>query len=182
MEATKILVESIKSKAGDEAYEKMNSAFVNGKYQMERINKICKTIIHQVEDDGKKVGITVADIVDTLRLMITNELKLTGVIFEENITVRKDSYIYGKIDDVIFILCELVHKILEVSSSKDKIEFGLRESDTAWYVSLLSDRIHFIEKTKVFLIKNIISRMEDIEFEEISNQYVIELKKTGGIN
>ena len=38
-------------------------------------------------------------------------------------------------------------------------------------------QFHFIEKTKVFLIKNIISRMEDIEFEEISNQYVIEVKK-----
>ena len=177
MEATKVLVESIKSKAGDEAYSKMNDAFVNSKLQMERMNKICKTIINQAEDDSRKVGITVGDIIDTLKLMIINELKLSGVAFEENITVNRDSYIYGKIDDVIFILCELIHKILEVSSSMDKIQFGLRESDTAWYISLVSDKIHFIEKTKVFLIKNIISRMEDIEFEEISNQYIIELKK-----
>ena len=181
MEATKVLVESIKSKAGDEAYKKMNDAFVNGRLQMERMNKICKTIIHQVEDDGKSVGITVSDIVDTLKLMITSELKLTGVIFEENITVNSDAYIYGKVDDVIFILCELVHKILEVSAAKDKITLGLRESDTAWYISISSDKIKFIEKTKVFLIKNIIGRMENIEFEEISDQYVIEVKKLGKI-
>ncbi len=180
LEATKTLVESIKTKAGDEAYEKMNDAFVNGKLQMERIDKICKTIIHQVEDDRKQVGLIVSDIIDTLKLMTTNELKLSGVVLEENITVSKDSYIYGKIDDVIFILCELIHKILEVSANKDKIVLGLRESDTAWYISLASEKIHFIEKTKVFLIKNIISRMEDIEFEEISDQYVIELKKIGG--
>jgi len=180
MEATKVLVESIKSKAGDEAYQKMNDAFVNGKLQMDRIDKICKTIIHQVEDDRKQVGLVVSDILDTLKLMITNDLKLSGVVFEENIAVSEDTYIYGKIDDVIFILCELIHKIIEVSSNKDKIEFGLRESDTAWYISLSSEKIHFIEKTKVFLIKNIISRMEDIGFEEISDQYVIELKKLGG--
>lgn len=179
LEATKILVESIKTEAGDEAYKKMNDAFVNGKLQMERINKVCETIIHQVVDDGKNVGITVEDIVDTLKLMIINELKLSGVIFEENITVSKETYIYGKVDDVIFILCELIHKILEVSSAKEKIIFGLRESNTAWYISLTSDKIKFIEKTKVFLIKNIISRLEDIEFEEISDQYIIELKKLG---
>jgi len=177
LEATKILVESIKSQAGDEAYRKMNDAFVNGRLQMERMNKICKTIIQQVEDDGKNVGITVSDIIDTLRLMITSDLKLSGVIFEEDITVNKGAYVYGKVDDVIFIICELIHKILEVSSIKDKIVFGLRENDTAWYISLTSDKIKFIEKTKVFLIKNIISRMEGIKFEEISDQYVIELKK-----
>lgn len=181
MEATKTLVESIKTKAGDDAYAKMNDAFVNGKLQMERIDKICRTIIHQVESDNKQVGLTVSDILDTLKLMVTNELKLSGVTLEENITVNKDAYIYGKVDDVIFILCELIHKILEVSVSKDKITFGLTESDTAWYISLTSEKIHFIEKTKVFLIKNIISRMENIEFEEISGQYVIELKKVGGV-
>lgn len=180
MEATKILVESIKSQAGDDAYQKMNNAFVNSKTQMERINKICKTIIHQVGDENKTVGITVADIVDTLKLMITNEIKLSGVEFEESITVNKEAYVYGRVDDVIFILCELIHKILEVCAAKDKIVLGFRESDTAWYISLNCEKIHFIEKTKVFLIKNIISRMEDIEFEEISGQYVIELKKLGG--
>ena len=180
MEATKILVESIKSQAGDDAYQKMNNAFVNSKTQMERINKICKTIIHQVGDENKTVGITVADIVDTLKLMITNEIKLSGVEFEESITVNKEAYVYGRVDDVIFILCELMHKILEVCAAKDKIVLGFRESDTAWYISLNCEKIHFIEKTKVFLIKNIISRMEDIEFEEISGQYVIELKKLGG--
>ena len=179
LEATKILVENIKAQAGDEAYNKMNDAFVNGKLQMERINKICKTIINQVEDDSKNVGITIEDIIDTLKLMVTNELKLSGVVFNEDIAVKKDSYIYGKVDDVIFIVCELIHKILEVSSAKDTITFGLRESDTAWYISLTSDKIKFIEKTKVFLIKSIISRMEDIEFEEISDQYVIEMKKIG---
>ena len=177
MEATKVLVESIKSKAGDEAYQKMNNAFVNSKLQMERMNKICKTIINQTEDDSKKVGITVADIVDTLKLMIISELKMSGVKFEEDITVNDRTYIYGKIDDVIFILCELINKIVEVSSSQDKVVLGFRESDTAWYISLSSDKIHFIEKTKVFLIKSIISRMEDIEFEEISDQYIIKLKK-----
>jgi len=177
MEATKVLVESIKSQAGDDAYDKMSNAFVNGRLQMERINKICKTIIKQVEEGGHKVGITVADIIDTLKLMVINELRLTGVVLEEDIAVKKDAYVYGKIDDVIFILCELIHKIVEVSCAQDKIVLSIRESDTAWYISVTSDKIHFIDKTKVFLIKNIISRMEDIEFEEIANQYVIELKK-----
>lgn len=181
MEATKTLVESIKSNAGDEAYEKMNDAFVNGKLQMERIDKICKTIISQTHEERKKVGITVADAVETLRLMISSELKNSGVIFEENIKVKDTTYIYGNIDDVIFILCELIHKIVDVCAAKDKILFDIKESDTAWYISLSNDKISFIEKTKVFLIKSIISRMEDIEFEEISDQYVIELKKTAGM-
>lgn len=180
MEATKTLVESIKSKAGDEAYEKINDVYTNSKNQIERIDKICKTIINQSEEDGKKIGLTASDIIETLKLMLSSELRMKNIVLEENIIVKPEAYIYGKLDDVIFILCELVHKIVEISDSNDRLEFSLRESDNAWYISLGSEKIHLIEKTNVFLIKNIISRMEDIEFEEISNQYVIELKKVGG--
>ena len=182
MEATKTLVESIKSTAGEEAYIKINSAYTNSKNQIERIDKICKTIINQTEGDYSKIGITVGDIIDTLKLMVSNELRLSSVKLEEDLSVKKDSYIYGKIDDVIFIVCELIHKIIKVSSMDDKITLGIRESENAWYISLSNDKIQHIEKTKVFLIKSIIARMEEIGFEEISGQFVIELKKVGGKN
>ena len=180
MEATKTLVESIKSDAGEDAYQKINSAYLNSKNQIDRIDKICRTIIKQTDTDDEKVGLTVADILDTLKLMIANELKVSRIKLEEDITVKLDSYIYGKIDDVIFILCEIIHNIVAVSNMEDTILLEIRESESAWYISLGTDKMHFIDKSKVFLIKGIIARIEDIEFEEISGKYVIELKKTGG--
>lgn len=180
MEATKTLVDSIKTAAGEEAYEKINAAYVNSKNQIERIDKICKTIISQTEGDYSKVGLTVEDIIDTLKLMISSELKVSGVVLKEEISVKNDQYIYGKIDDVIFIICELFHDLIDISSRNDEITLGLRESENAWYISLFNNKKGYIEKSKVFLIKNIIRRMEEIGFEEISGQYVIELKKVGG--
>lgn len=177
MEATKTLVESIKSEAGDEAYKKINEAYLNSKRQIERIDKICKTIINQTDENGEKVGLTATDIVETLKLMIAGELRYAGVAFEENVTVKPDSYIYGKIDDVIFILCEIVHKIIEVSDRQDKIIFSIRENSDAWYISLNNDKLHLIDKTKVYLIKNIIGRIDGVGFEEVAGQYILELKK-----
>ena len=177
MEATKTLVDSIKSKAGEEAYSKINDAYINSKLQMERINKICKTIIHQVETDDRKAGMLLRDAMDTLKLMTINEFKLSGVKLKEDIAMKLDTYVYGRVDDIIFILCELMTKIIEVSAAGDEILLTIRENETAWYISLSSEKIKFVEKTKVFLIKNIIARMDDAKFEEIPGQYVIEVKK-----
>lgn len=177
MEATKTLVESIKSEAGDEAYKKINEAYLNSKKQIERIDKICKTIINQTDENGDKVGLTAIDIAETLKLMVAGELRMAGITFEENITVKPDSYVYGKIDDVIFILCEIVHKIIEVSEMQDKIIFSIRENSDAWYISLNNDKLHLIDKTKVYLIKSIIGRIDGVGFEEVAGQYILELKK-----
>ena len=180
MEATKMLVESIKSETGDEAYGKLNAAYLNSKSQIERIDKICKTIINQSDEGSAKVGLTVGDIVETLKLMTANEMRSKCVAFEENISLKTDSYVYGAIDDVIFILCEIVHKLVGKSEKGDKILLNMRENDTAWYISLSSDKSHLLNKTQIYLIKNITGRITDVGFEEVANQYVIELKKNKG--
>lgn len=180
MEATKTLVDSIKSNAGDEAYGKLNAAYLNSKSQIERIDKICKTIINQTDEGSSKVGLTVGDIVETLKLMTANEMRIKGVTFEESISLKNDAYVYGAIDDVIFILCEIVHKLAEMSNIGDKIVLNIRESNDAWYISLNSDKMYLLNKTQIYLIKNIIGRMKDIGFEEVAGQYVIELKKSKG--
>ena len=180
MEATKTLVNSLKSHEGEEAYEKITEVYNNSKLQIERIDKICKTIINQSETGNKDVGITAGDIVGTLKLMVSNELKTKGITINEEISVKPDAYIYGRIDDVIFILCELIHKIIAISKSGDNIKLSFKENDNAWYLSLGSDNLQSIEKTNIFLIKSIISRIEGIGFEEVAGQYIIELKKVEG--
>ena len=180
MEATKTLVNSLKSHEGEEAYEKITEVYNNSKLQIERIDKICKTIINQSETGNKDVGITAGDIVGTLKLMVSNELKTKGITINEEISVKPDAYIYGRIDDVIFILCELIHKIIAISKSGDSIKLSFKENDNAWYLSLGSDNLQSIEKTNIFLIKSIISRIEGIGFEEVAGQYIIELKKVEG--
>lgn len=180
MEATKTLVNSLKSHEGEEAYEKITEVYNNSKLQIERIDKICKTIINQSETGNRDVGITAGDIVGTLKLMVSNELKTKGITINEEISVKPDAYIYGRIDDVIFILCELIHKIIAISKSGDNIKLSFKENDNAWYLSLGSDNLQSIEKTNIFLIKSIISRIEGIGFEEVAGQYIIELKKVEG--
>lgn len=177
MEATKTLVESIKSEAGDEAYKKINDAYLNSKRQIERIDKICKTIINQTDENGQKAGLTAIDITETLKFMVLGELRMADIAFEENIMIKPDSYIYGKIDDVIFILCELIHRIVRVSERKDKIIFSIRENSDAWYISLNNEKLNLIDKTKVYLIKSIIERVDGVGFEEVAGQYILEIKK-----
>lgn len=180
MEATKTLVESIKSDTGDEIYGKLNSAYVNSKNQIERIDKICKTIINQADEGGAKAGLTVLDIVETLKLMTATELRASGVTLEDSVALSLDSYLYGSIDDVIFILCEIVHKLAHISNRGDKVYLSIKESNDAWYISLSSDKMYQLEKSEIYLIRNIVKKIKNVGFEEISGQYIIELKKSKG--
>lgn len=177
MEATKMLISNIKTDAGEEAYEKINLAYTNSKTQIERMDKICKTILSQAEEDKSKIGLTVADVLDTLKLIIGSELRVAGVTLEESFSVEQDAYIYGKIDDVIFILSEIINRLASISNRGDKILLNIRENEDAWYISISQDKNYLIDKTKVYLIKNIIARIEDVGFEEVAGQYVVEIKK-----
>ena len=141
------------------------------------MDKICKTILSQAEEDKSKIGLTVADVLDTLKLIIGSELRVAGVTLEESFSVEKDAYIYGKIDDVIFILSEIINRLASISNRGDKILLNIRENEDAWYISISQDKNYLIDKTKVYLIKNIIARIEDVGFEEVAGQYVVEIKK-----
>ena len=89
-----------------------------------------------------------------------------------------ESYLYGSIDDVIFVLCEIVHKLAQISGRGSKIMLNIKENDDAWYISLNTDGMHSIAKSEIYLIKNIVRKIKSVGFEEVSGQYIIELKKS----
>ena len=115
-----------------------------------------------------------------LKLMTATELRVAGVTLEENAAISLDSYLYGAIDDVIFILCEIAHKLARISERGDKINLCIKENDAAWYIALASDKMYLLEKTDIYLIRNIVRKIKSVGFEEVSGQYIIELKKRKG--
>lgn len=178
LEAAKTLLDKIKDETGEAVGgEKLNAAYLNGKKQIERIDQICNALINQSEDGGENIGITVNDFIETLKLMTASGLRNSGTILEYDKNLMLDSYMYGAVDDIIFILCEVIHKLAKVAGNCSKVMLNIKEKDDAWYISLNTDKMHSLDKSEIYLIKNIARKIESVGFEEVSGQYIIELKK-----
>lgn len=177
MEATKTLLEDLADKNNKGALEKVNKLYKNNKEDLAAIDQALSTVITQINIDSGVESLIAKEIINTLDLILSNEFKHKGVILEQKISIKEDEYIYGKVTDLIFILCELINRLLEVSEKGDKIILTINENQTAWYFTIISNNISKVAKNYVYIAKNILCRIEGIGLEEVAGQYIIQFKK-----
>lgn len=177
IEATKTLITNVKSSIDKETLTQVNETYENSKEQLRSIDKVFNTLINQSSSDRTKKGLTINEIINTLEFMIAKELQAKKLKLEKDVNIDLSKYVYGNIDDVIFILCELIHRIAEIANEKDEIQFSIKESKDAWYVSVGYSNLDAIEKSNIYLISNIVHKIPEMEFEEVAGQFIIEIKK-----
>lgn len=177
IEATKTLLGDIVGKDDKETLEKVDKLYKNNKQDLASIDSALSTVITQIDINGGVESLLAKEIINTLDLILKSEFKQKGVTLEQKISIGDDEYIYGKVTDLIFILCELINRILEVSKEKDIITLTINENSSAWYFIVASNNISKVSKNHIYIAKNILCRIEGIGLEEVAGQYIIELKK-----
>lgn len=177
IEATKTLLGDIVGKDNKETLEKVDKLYKNNKQDLASIDSALSTVITQIDINGGVESLIAKEIINTLDLILKSEFKQRGVTLEQKISISDDEYIYGKVTDLIFIICELINRILEVSNEKDIITLTINENSNAWYFIITSNNISKVSKNHIYIAKNILCRIEGIGLEEVSGQYIIELKK-----
>lgn len=177
MEATKILIDDIKDKANPKLVEKVDKLYKNNKEYLTSIDNALSTVITQIATENETESLTVKEIINTLNLILLSEFRKQDVKLETEVIIKQEGFVYGRVSDLIFIICEIINRILEVSAKGDTINLKIDDTVKAWRFVIESENISKVPKKYIYIAKNIISRIDDIILEEKEESYVIELKK-----
>lgn len=176
IEATKILIESSESKQDKELLEQINTLYLGNKECLKKIDKVLSTLILQSEASSEEQTINIADIVEILEYLMINEMKIKKIKFEKNLHDAGGDYITGRVSDLIFVLSEIINKIIEVAELESKIDLGINATDSAWYITIKCDSAEQ-NNMDIYLIKNVLAGMNGISLQLLNGAFVVEVKK-----
>jgi CheY-like chemotaxis protein len=176
MELTNILVQSATSTIEKQNLEKLNSFYGKNKESLEVIDKVLNSIIGQTKDSSENIMIA-SDVIDIINLIIKNIAKTHGVSYSGKIAVKENSYLTGNVNDTIFIICEILNKIINVQESGDNLELILTDDSEKWYFNVTTEKISKVSKSDIYILKKIILSLKGVEIEASEDKIALSMLK-----
>jgi CheY-like chemotaxis protein len=176
IEVTNMLVCKNDKDCIEQNYDKLVSFYESNKSSLEKIDKILTAIINQSTNNSEDV-ITDSEVIENIELIVSSELKIRGIKLDAKKSLRGKSYLTGSINDVLFVICEIIHKLSETLQQNDVISFVLTEDENNWYFKIENDKIDSMNKHELFIFKNIVLSIKDSNIEYDSNSIVLSVKK-----
>lgn len=176
IEVTNMLIQDKSLMIENENIEKLNSSYIRSRESLGRVDKVLTAIINQSNNSTNQV-MRDSDIVDIIKLMLKTTSYDKGVELNTKVSLKAGSYISGAVNDILFIVCEILREIMEISNSGSSILFVLTEDQDNWYFNISSTNISKINSSKVYLIKRLIVSLESVELEINDDKINIMLKK-----
>lgn len=177
IEAANILIEDAKDGIDRETIKNLNKFYENNKNYLEKIDKVLSAIILQTNENKDEEYLTDNEITERIDLILSNEIKTSGITFEKDISLKPNSLIHGNVSDVIFIICELLNNIMNVSKIGDLVKVSLKEDETFWYIGIDNNNINSINQSELYLINNIIATLDGVYMELLQDKIIIGMKK-----
>ena len=166
-------VDELKNK---EEIQKLKNFYEKNKNSLERVDKILDALI--AESTGEEKILKCDDIVDLISLIVKNDAKKKGINFTTHTALKSSNYIAGSINQSIFIISEIVRKLINKSNSGDNIEFVFTEDESNWLLNLNSENIFKIDELDVFMIRRVVSSINGFNIDFEKNKISVQVKKT----
>lgn len=176
IEATKILIETSESKQDKELLEQINTLYLGNKECLKKIDKVLSTLILQSEASSEEQTISITDIVEILEYLMINEMKIKKIKFEKNLHDAGNDYITGRVSDLIFVLSEIINKIISVAELESVIDLSINSTADAWYITIKCDTAEQ-NNMDIYLIRNVLAGMSGTSLQLLNGAFVIEVKK-----
>lgn len=176
IEVTNMLIQDKSLMIENENLEKLNSSYIRSKESLGRVDKVLTAIINQSNNATNQI-MKDSDIVDIIRLMLKTTSYDKGVALDTKVSLKVGSYISGAVNDILFIICEVLRELMEIGDRGENILFVLTEDQDSWYFNISSTNILNINASKIYLIKRLIISLENVEFEVEDTKIKIMLKK-----
>lgn len=179
LEATQVLVNNAKE-LDKNIVDKLTKIHNVNKTCLNTINNVMSLLISQSSDsdEGAKIKNAI-EFVNIIRDLTAGELRTKKIQLEviEDKNDKQIDYIAGNMKDIIFIICELIHQIVNVADESSSINLEITNDKEAYYISLENEAVARILESDIFVLKSIITGMADISIENIANRFVIKIKK-----
>ena len=156
--------------------DNLNKFYNNNKDSLERIDKVLSSMINQSSDACDNV-MTDSDIIDIINLILKNDSKIQGVTLNTKISLKSNSYLTGGINETIFMLCEIIRKLISKQERGTSIELVLTEDENDWFFIISTPEILNISKGEYYLISKVILSIKDTEISKEEDKITISMKK-----
>lgn len=176
IEVTNMMISNVDELKNKEEIQKLKNFYEKNKYSLERVDKILDALI--AESTGEEKILKCDDIVDLISLIVKNDAKKKGINFNTHTALKSSNYIAGSINQSIFIISEIVRKLINKSNSGDNIEFVFTEDESNWLLNLNSENIFKIDELDVFMIRRVVSSINGFNIEFEKNKISVQVKKT----
>lgn len=175
IEVTNMMISNESSFENKEDAKKLKEFYEKNKNSLEKIDKILDALVAEIK--GTEKIFYCEDITYLISLIIKNEAKKNEVNFVTQTAIKSSKYITGNVNDAIFITCELLKKIINISTLSDKIELIFTEDEDNWILNITSSKIPELKDKDIFLLKRIISTVNDLSLEIYNDKININILK-----
>ena len=175
IEVTNMMISNESSFENKEDAKKIKEFYEKNKNSLEKIDKILDALVAEIK--GTEKIFYCEDITYLISLIIKNEAKKNEVDFVTQTAIKSSKYITGNVNDAIFIVCELLKKIINISTLSDKIELIFTEDEDNWILNITSSKIPELKDKDIFLLKRIISTVNDLSVEIYNDKININILK-----
>ena len=175
IEVTNMMISNESSFENKEDAKKLKEFYEKNKNSLEKIDKILDALVAEIK--GTEKIFYCEDITYLISLIIKNEAKKNEVNFVIQTAIKSSKYITGNVNDAIFITCELLKKIINISTLSDKIELIFTEDEDNWILNITSSKIPELKDKDIFLLKRIISTVNDLSLEIYNDKININILK-----
>lgn len=176
IEVTNMMISNVDELKNKEEIQKLKNFYEKNKSSLERVDKILDALI--AESTGEEKILKCDDIVDLISLIVKNDAKKKEIKFTTHTALKSSNYIAGSINQSIFIISEIVRKLINKSNSGDNIEFVFTEDESNWLLNLNSENIFKIDELDVFMIRRVVSSINGFNIEFEKNKISVQVKKT----
>lgn len=176
MEITNLLVLNNESNLTAEQIETLKNTFISNKESLEKVNNILTTLIKGYSKEANHIY-TDNEIVETLDLILTNELKEKEYLFTAKASLRNKSYVTGEVAELIFVIAEVVLRLADIESENKKIDFVLTEDESNWYFKIYSSNAQNLDLNRVNIFESIAMLLPNVDMKIEDKEIYFSLKK-----
>lgn len=161
----------------EESLQKLDDIYSNNRVLLDKIDKALSSIISQ-DTLSKDFIMTDKDIIDMINIVLENDSKIRSIDFKINLSLKTKSYISGNINNTLYVVCDIIKKIMWIDSEDKNIELALTENEKNWIFCIASSRISELSNTWLYIYKNVILSLEnEFYINQEKNKIDIFIKK-----
>lgn len=176
IETTNMIINDSTTAVNLDDISKLKGFYESNKTNLEKIDNVLNVIVKETTSGDDDI-MTDKEIVEMISLILNTELKKKSAILNQKIALRTNSYITGNVNDIVFVICEIIFKLINSSESGLKVSFTLTEDEDYWYFIIDSESVNVFSNNEIFFFKNVVLSIKNASLVKEGNDIKILLKK-----
>ena len=173
LDVIKMVAEDDKLNNSDEKKDVLESLYQKNNKALQKANMLLQLMSDATNISSESI-MQYDDIITLIKLILDEYVKVNNINLNINVKIKKDTYICGPLNDVIFILCNIIKQI--ASKGCSNINLNIKEDENKWYFIVDTNNVDF-DKESIKSINNYFMYLEDVLAKVTSKNIIIEIKK-----